>query len=61
MDKARQQGVPAYVILHDRSLRLLASQRPKDQAALATISGLGTAKREHYGGELLEIMAQFAG
>ena len=60
LTKAREQGVPAYVILHDKTLRQLASLRPDDAAALAEISGLGAAKREHYGAELLELIAEWA-
>ncbi len=60
LDKAREQGVPAYVILHDKTLRQLASLRPADETALADISGLGAAKREHYGAELLELIAEWA-
>jgi ATP-dependent DNA helicase RecQ len=52
--------VPAYVILHDKTLRQLASLRPEDEAALAEISGLGAAKREHYGAELLELIAEWS-
>ena len=59
LDKAREQGVPAYVILHDRTLRLIATIRPEDEENLAGISGLGTAKLEHYGEELLEIVAEY--
>ena len=58
LDKAREQGVPAYVILHDRTLRLIASLRPDDEVSLAGISGLGAAKLEHYGDEILEIVAE---
>jgi ATP-dependent DNA helicase RecQ len=60
LDKAREQGVPAYVILHDRTLRLLATLRPEDDDGLAGVSGLGAAKLEHYGDELLEIIAEYA-
>jgi ATP-dependent DNA helicase RecQ len=59
LDKAREQGVPAYVILHDRTLRLIATIRPEDEESLAGISGLGAAKLEHYGEELLEIVAEY--
>ncbi|NWG86338.1 MAG: DNA helicase RecQ [Hydrogenophilaceae bacterium] len=60
LDKAREQGVPAYVILHDKTLRQLATLRPEGEAALADITGLGAAKREHYGKELLELIAEWA-
>ncbi len=59
LNKAREQGVPAYVILHDRTLRLIATIRPEDEDSLTGISGLGAAKLEHYGDELLEIVAEY--
>ena len=55
-DTAREQGVPAYVILHDKTLRELAEVRPTSRGLLATISGLGSAKIEHYGEELLSLI-----
>jgi ATP-dependent DNA helicase RecQ len=58
LDKAREQGVPAYVILHDRTLRLIATIQPYDEENLAGISGLGAAKLAHYGEQLLEIVAE---
>jgi ATP-dependent DNA helicase RecQ len=59
LNKARELGVPAYVILHDRTLRLLATVRPEDLEGLAEVSGLGAAKRERYGDELLDIIAEY--
>ena len=56
-DTAREQGVPAYVILHDRTLRELAEMRPTTRGHLAMVSGIGTAKIEHYGEELLALIA----
>ncbi|MDA8382535.1 MAG: DNA helicase RecQ [Betaproteobacteria bacterium] len=58
--KAREQGVPAYVILHDRTLRLIAARRPANKESFAGISGLGAAKLAHYGDELLELVATFS-
>ncbi len=55
-EAAREQGVPAYVILHDKTLRELAEVRPTSHGMLATISGLGTAKIEHYGEDLLALI-----
>jgi ATP-dependent DNA helicase RecQ len=56
-DTAREQGVPAYVILHDKTLRELAEVRPISRNLLATIIGMGSAKIEHYGAELLSIIS----
>ena len=55
-DTAREQGVPAYVILHDKTLRELAEVRPTSHGLLASIGGMGSAKIEHYGAELLELI-----
>jgi ATP-dependent DNA helicase RecQ len=50
---ARAQGVPAYVVFHDATLRAIASLRPVDHAQLATVSGVGQAKLERYGDAML--------
>jgi ATP-dependent DNA helicase RecQ len=55
-DTAREQGMPAYVILHDKTLRELAEARPTSHGLLAGITGMGSAKIEHYGAELLELI-----
>ena len=55
-DTAREQAVPAYVILHDKTLRELAEVRPVSHGLLAGITGMGSAKIDHYGAELLELI-----
>ena len=55
-ETAREQGVPAYVILHDKTLRELAEVRPVSHGLLATINGMGSAKIEHYGEALLALI-----
>ena len=57
LNEAHTQGVPAYVILHDRTLAEIARQRPRDVDALAGISGIGARKLERYGTALLELTA----
>ena len=54
-DEARSQGVPAYVILHDRTLAEIARTRPRDLQTLAGLGGIGTKKLERYGEALLEL------
>jgi ATP-dependent DNA helicase RecQ len=56
-EKAREQGVPAYVILHDRALYEIAALRPDSAQALLAVPGIGVAKAERYGEELLAIVA----
>ncbi|AKM29746.1 ATP-dependent DNA helicase RecQ [Pandoraea faecigallinarum] len=55
-DVAKTQAVPAYVILHDRTLRELAQRRPRHREGLADITGLGEAKIERYGEALVELL-----
>ena len=59
-EKARDQGVPAYVILHDRTLLELAAHRPQSQEDLLEIPGIGQAKAERYGEELLDVLMEAA-
>jgi ATP-dependent DNA helicase RecQ len=54
---AREQGVPAYVILHDRSLRELATRRPAAVADLLDVPGIGQAKADRYGEALIRLLA----
>ncbi len=55
---ARSNGVPAYVIFHDATLREIAVTRPQSLDELAHISGVGARKREAYGEELLRHVHQ---
>ncbi|MDP2752209.1 MAG: DNA helicase RecQ [Rhodocyclaceae bacterium] len=55
---AREQGVPAYVILHDRTLNELATYCPQTLEELRNIPGIGEAKSIRYGATLLEILRQ---
>jgi ATP-dependent DNA helicase RecQ len=55
--RAREDGVPAYVVLHDATLDELAARRPRSSAELASVKGLGPTKVERYGSELLEVLA----
>ena len=57
-EQARQQGVPAYVIFHDRTLAAIAAGRPADLAGLAGIDGVGGKKLERYGPALLELLSE---
>ena len=56
-EQARSQGVPPYVVFHDRTLLELASRRPASLAELGSVGGIGAAKLERYGTALLEVLA----
>jgi ATP-dependent DNA helicase RecQ len=57
---AEAQGVPPYVIFGDLTLRELVRFRPRDEAGLSRISGIGTMKLERYGRALLDALAEHA-
>jgi ATP-dependent DNA helicase RecQ len=54
---AREQGVPAYVIFHDATLRSIALEDPRALHDLAGIGGVGAAKLDRYGDEVLTVLA----
>jgi ATP-dependent DNA helicase RecQ len=55
--EAARRSVPAYVVLHDRTLTALAAARPSTLQALSKIPGIGPAKLEAYGSDLLAVLA----
>ena len=55
---AREQSVPAYVIFHDATLRAIAERRPDSLGELGNISGVGAAKLERYGDQVLATLRE---
>ncbi|MGX5697555.1 DNA helicase RecQ [Agromyces soli] len=55
--EAREQGVPAYIVFGDATLRAVAVARPSSLAELDGITGIGAKKREAYGEALLRVVA----
>jgi ATP-dependent DNA helicase RecQ len=51
---AKEQGVPAYVIFHDATLREIATTRPASLAELGQVSGVGETKLARYGQQVLD-------
>ncbi|MGH3730183.1 MAG: DNA helicase RecQ [Micromonosporaceae bacterium] len=51
---AKEQGVPAYVIFHDSTLRAIATAGPATLEALSAISGVGETKLARYGQQILD-------
>lgn len=55
-ERSRADGVPAFVVIHDRHLVGIAQRRPRDRAALAACPGIGPAKLAAYGDELVSLV-----
>ncbi|MEU2084607.1 DNA helicase RecQ [Streptomyces albus] len=58
--QAREQGVPAYVVFHDATLREVAVRRPATLGELGGITGVGEKKLATYGESLLAALAEGA-
>jgi len=59
MDRATDAGVPAYVVAGDATMRLIAAARPTTDTELLAIKGIGAAKLENYGDDIIDIVSQF--
>lgn len=58
-EMAREQNVPAYVVLHDTSLNEICQSRPASIAQLRGITGIGERKAELYGQEILSALNRY--
>jgi ATP-dependent DNA helicase RecQ len=56
---ARENKVPAYIILHDSTLEELCRRRPANFAELNQVPGIGEKKAEVYGAEILQALRNF--
>ena len=60
-ETAREQGVPAYIVFGDATLRGVSVTKPTSLEQLAQISGIGEKKLETYGEALLAVVVGAAG
>lgn len=60
-DMAKEQGMPAYVVLHDTTLEEICRIRPSSVAKLLTITGIGERKAATYGQEILAALQRYSG
>lgn len=56
---AKEQGVPAYVVMHDTTLDVLCRVRPESLSGIRGISGFGERKTELYGTQILDALKRF--
>jgi superfamily II DNA helicase RecQ len=56
--RARADEVPAYIVFNNATLEQIAGRRPSSLAELASIPGVGPAKLERYGEDVLAALAE---
>jgi ATP-dependent DNA helicase RecQ len=54
---AKEQGIAAYMIFHDATLRQIATESPSTLAELGGVSGVGESKLAKYGQQILDTLA----
>ena len=57
-ERARREGVPPYILFTNRQLAAMVRLRPGSLSALGAIEGIGKAKLQNYGQELLALLAR---
>ena len=59
LELARKEGLPAYCIFHDRTLREMAGKRPITQREMMTIVGVGEITFKKYGRPFLDLISSY--
>jgi ATP-dependent DNA helicase UvrD/PcrA len=57
LERAKAEGKPAYVVFHDSTLAAIAARKPESEAELSALPGIGPAKLERYGADVLAAVA----
>ncbi len=55
-DRARRDGVPAYMVFSDRTLKALVASQPDNRDSLMRVKGVGPAKIETFGPDVLRLL-----
>jgi len=58
-ETAKQQSTPAFVVMHDTTLDEICRLRPRSNAELLRVSGIGERKAELYGAQILAALREF--
>jgi ATP-dependent DNA helicase RecQ len=56
---AKEQGVPAFLVMHDTSLDELCRKRPRSMSQLLAVPGFGERKSEMYGPKIFDALDKF--
>ena len=54
-EKSKKEGVPPYIILNNKQLAEVCQRRPQSKYELMKIEGIGKAKAEKYGEDILKV------
>lgn len=57
LELSKAEGVPPYVIFHDKTLREMAARKPASSRAFLEISGVGERKMQRYGDVFMKAIA----
>ena len=57
LERAAADDLPAYIVFHNSTLAEIAGRRPRDLSELAAVPGVGPAKLERYGDEVLAVLS----
>ncbi|MFL5949781.1 MAG: 3'-5' exonuclease, partial [Gaiellaceae bacterium] len=57
LERAKSDEIPAYVVFHNSTLAEIAERRPQTIAELASVPGVGPAKLQRYGRDVLQALA----
>jgi ATP-dependent DNA helicase RecQ len=58
-DISKEEGVPAYIIFNDATLKQMEIQRPMSDEEFLAIDGVGKAKLEKYGDSFIKAIIEF--
>jgi superfamily II DNA helicase RecQ len=58
LERSKKDEIPAFVVFHDKTLQEIARRHPTDIRTLATVPGIGPAKLERYGDEVLATLGK---
>ncbi|HEX2022949.1 MAG TPA: HRDC domain-containing protein, partial [Candidatus Thermoplasmatota archaeon] len=59
--QAAEEGVPAYVVAHDKTLALIAAAKPRTKAGLLGVKGMGPKRVERHGDAILRLVREAVG
>jgi DNA helicase II / ATP-dependent DNA helicase PcrA len=57
LQRATADDLPAYVVFHNSTLAEIAGRRPRDLSELGAVPGVGPAKLDRYGDDVLGVVA----